>query len=844
MEPRPTGNSGRSPARGRRAVYWLALFPLLSGILLGPSLTGRVTLLPADQLAGFHPWSTQAEQPPEAQWNVLEWDGMAEFLPWRLFLARSLYEGRIPLWNPYVALGIPFLANSQSAPLYPPHLLALSAWGQRPDPAAVALRLAWLAFLHLTLAGGFTYLLLRESGLGSYGSAAGGAVFQLSAFAAAWLALPSFIAVTCWMPLLLLAVRRLSDRPGARNAAWAALAAGLMLLAGHLQLAFYGLLAAGLGAVARAAQLARLEGPVSGGAFRSALRRLAWTAAALSAGLLLAAPQVLPSVELSRISHRAAPPSETGYDGYVGLALPVQNLVTLLVPDFYGMPRLGNYWGYWQYGPPNVMEYAGATNLAAFALALTGLLLPSPGRGARWFPALLAVLALALALGTPLCRAFYFLVPGFSQSGSPARCLVLFCLCQGLMAGMAVDRLASAAETSERRPWVIALCAGAATVVLALVARTAALTALLHKGLRPEFLADQVRQVGDPALLRAIAGLSGVYLVAFLLRWLLRSDPPARRQAACGSALAAGLAAIGLFGASSYRASASPENLFPQTALTRSLAAADTGRAATLNDRWNLLEHPRALLPPNSSIAYGWRELQGYDSLLPSASRRLLDLTAPEGAGASPRENGNIFFVKEARLGVLRELGVDRIISMRLLPPDPGVELGEFRSPPYVYHLPGAAPARLHLDWEVLPAAEGAARLRSARPDVWTRPTVDPATPPGSPDGPARFVRPASVMRPTANHMRIAAAVPSDALLVVAETYQPGWRARLGPRRAALPVVKVNGGLLGVRIPARGGPTVELSYEPASFRLGVFLALLAGALLAGAARATRDTGAR
>ena len=43
------------------------------------------------------------------------------FYPYRDYAASALREGRIPLWNPYIFLGAPFLANPQAAALYPLH---------------------------------------------------------------------------------------------------------------------------------------------------------------------------------------------------------------------------------------------------------------------------------------------------------------------------------------------------------------------------------------------------------------------------------------------------------------------------------------------------------------------------------------------------------------------------------------------------------------------------------------------------------------------------------------------------------------------------------------------------
>ena len=67
------------------------------------------------------------------------------FLRWWRFAQESVRQGEIPLWNPYVFSGIPFLANPQPALLYPPVWLI----GVLPLNNAAGL----LFFLHLLLAG-------------------------------------------------------------------------------------------------------------------------------------------------------------------------------------------------------------------------------------------------------------------------------------------------------------------------------------------------------------------------------------------------------------------------------------------------------------------------------------------------------------------------------------------------------------------------------------------------------------------------------------------------------------------------------------------------------------------
>ncbi|MCC2669158.1 MAG: hypothetical protein K0Q72_1629, partial [Armatimonadetes bacterium] len=457
--------SAAVPRPGLGDWAYLLIFPLLALLLLWEVLLGGKVLLPAEFLKGMAPWSAAfpanvRETLP--QWNVLQWDGMAEFYPWRLHAARSMTAGHIPLWNPHILSGTPFLANSQSAPLYPFHWLYYLPLG-----ASVAVRMGWVDFLHLTLAGCFAYLLARDFRVRPLAAAVSGAAFELCGFAVAWLELPSFIAVSCWIPLLLLCVGRAIRLGCWRWTFGAGASLGLMLLAGHLQVAFYGLLAALCfwlwEAIARPwfpptaspnteHRTPNTEHRTPNTQHRTPntfLKAVAQGLVVLGLGLTLAAPQVLPSMAFSRISHRAGAPSDSGYAGYVERAMPAQHWITLLVPDYYGLPASGElYWGAWEYGPPNVMEYAGHVGLAAFLLVLIGLIWGRKVSRRTWLLVGISVLALLLAAGTPLNRVFYFFVPGFAQSGSPARILVLFCLMQALLAGLGAEWLLRRAEQS------------------------------------------------------------------------------------------------------------------------------------------------------------------------------------------------------------------------------------------------------------------------------------------------------------------------------------------------------------------------------------------------------------
>jgi hypothetical protein len=90
----------------------------------------------------------------------------------------------------------------------------------------------------------------------------------------------------------------------------------------------------------------------------------------------------------------------------------------------------------------------------------------------------------------------------------------------------------------------------------------------------------------------------------------------------------------------------------------------------------------------------------------------------------------------------------------------------------------------------------------------------------------------------------IAADMRTDGLVVIADLWDPGWKAFVDTRQR--PVLRVNHALRGVAI-GKGSSQLELRYEPASFARGVTAGLAAlsaaGAWALATARARRGAAA-
>jgi hypothetical protein len=781
----------------RRRWPWLILilFPLLP--LWRTAFLGEA-IGPFDQIRQMAPWSGPA---PGRPFDVLQADAVLQFYPWRDMVFEAWSQGQMPLWNPFQLAGTPLLANSQSAGFYPPHILL----GVLHVPTHWAMAL--LAWFHLAWAGLGTMALARRLGASETGAGLGGLLFSGSAFLIAWTALPSVVSTVAWIPWALTAVYGLfgnraspEDRSSAetwRSAAGLAACVGMMLLAGHLQFAFYGLLAVVVVALMRFVGGLADRSEKSHRTFVPAL--LCLLAIGLGAGL--AAPQLLPVLEHSQFSHRRNVPTEEGYQAYVAGAIAPFELVGLVFPTAVGRPDrfapgaepLSQYWPALVKQGSNFAE--GAIGIGP--LAFFGLLL-FPWRRAPmrlWAPvAALGVLALLLALGTVLNKPLYLWVPGWSSTGSPGRIGVLFVLAACVLAGVGLDAFLRR-EPDQKS----ILRAGVAIPVAAVLTLLAA--SQVAGSFEPRFPGMDPGIVGR---LGAVAA-SGIGLALALALAGAGVAWTARRGREEAPHLAGGvLAALLMWPMASLWTHLIPSG---EPLPNSGIEATNGERIAAINDPWELVVAAPATLPPNTASILRLHDLAGYDSLLHRDTHLFLGYV--NGQDPAPPANGNIQYVKPtAPPEKLAEAGVSRVYSRKPLGPTPAV------SGPgglLVYDLLGGERA-----FVASPDADGR-KAAAAIEDGYDRQTVR-AQGPG--------------------------------LLTVRDRLMPGWRAFLDGRELPLvnrsPWQAPDGRKVQlwrqVELPD-GEHSVEFRYDPPGMRTGWALfapsVLLTGALAALAWRERR-----
>ena len=149
----------------------------------------------------------------------------------------SWWRGEVPLWNPLSCCGLPFLAQWNTAVLYPPAVFCLLL------PLSWSLGVFCLG--HLFLAGMGMYWLAWRWTENRFAAAVAGTAFAFSGVLLNCLMWTSNLGALAWMPWVVWSVDR-AGRRGGRAVLLAALVGAVQMLAGapEIILLTWGLLAA------------------------------------------------------------------------------------------------------------------------------------------------------------------------------------------------------------------------------------------------------------------------------------------------------------------------------------------------------------------------------------------------------------------------------------------------------------------------------------------------------------------------------------------------------------------------------------------------------------------------
>ena len=358
-------------------------------------------------------------------------DWLQLHLPAHHFMAATLRSGRLPLWNPYVALGRPFLADVETAVLYPPNLLYVAL-----EPA---IAYAILSALHYALAAWGTRRLCLHLGVARGPSWLCAVLFPASQALVARLQAGQshYVAAITYIPVLVLLTARLAERTSAARILGLAVVLALQFLCGHPQMPW-------LTWLALAAFVLGTTG-LGRARWKQAATALGGLAVAVVGGLALAGPVLLPFLELVGQGNRVV----RGLEDCGRDAMGLFHWSSLAVPN--GARRVF----LWEED-----LYTGISVLVGGVAGLIACARHPPVRGLGAMGGVGALLA--SGSHTPAFALFYYLVPGTSVFRFHSRGAIFLVL--ALVCGLGLLLTASAGH---RR--ALAGIAGGVAVALGLL---------------------------------------------------------------------------------------------------------------------------------------------------------------------------------------------------------------------------------------------------------------------------------------------------------------------------------------------------------------------------------------
>jgi len=660
------------------------------------------------------------------------------FVPWLHFVKTSIQQGRLPLWNPTLFSGTPFVANPQPGLFYPPTWLALLMSPTR----ALALSLVF----HVWLAGMGMYVWLRSEAASEAGAFLGAVVFAFSGYTFTRIQAGhvGLFNTGAWLPLILWVGKHALERRSWRRAILGGVPVGMAFLAGHTATFIYVGLALAL-YLTFCAWRSALD-------LRAMLKILLPTLILMTVvGLGLGAVQLLPLAELTLHSNRQS----VDYAFAARFSWPPGYMLTLLIPNFFGESTRTGYWG------------DGVYEEVIFYVGLLPLLLAALGARTRHrltpFLVALGLGALLLALGQygVLHPLFYRFVPLFRMMRAPARAGFLFTLAAAALAGLTLTALHTPDERARllgplKWGWVWPVAGGALLLAMA------------------GFAAFAWGRESNPAAGRLWHTANQIVLFALLLlpvtAWLRHAATPGKSLLA-GAAIALALLDLWTFGGSIVTVKSAPENAY-----WRIVAQAIPNRQAARVLPWNLGDFDQ-----NGGMPYGLRSITGYDPLMLARYQTFIHSRNDPTARTFDLLNAG-YLVTTAQ-----QAFPDTPESPRLLHEESGV---------WIYERPSALPrAWVTTQTEVLDDARILTRIHEADFDPRTTALVETPTPCASNGEPGQ----AEVIRDDGNRLE-ARVQGGGGLLVFSEVDYPGWRAFVDGN--AVPLLRADYVLRALCVPA------------------------------------------
>lgn len=381
-------------------------------------LFGKIPF-PGDLLVGsYSPWFDYYKIPVQ---NPLISDVFSQLILWKYLSIDIFKSGQWPLWNPYSFTGNPLLATYQSAVLYPLNILLLLpkyfGWGI-------------FIFSQTLIAAMNMYLFLGLHVKSRLARLTGAIIFAFGGLMTTWIEQGIPVHGIIWLPLSLYLVEKFLLHFKFRYLLFLIGTLSLSVLAGHFQMMTYSFLIVLIYAAVKSASKN----------IRIFLLRFLPVAFSMLLAIILCAPQLLPSFELFQKSIRLTESYTNEFN--FGL-LPAQDFLKFFIADFFGNPVTRNYWGFLNY-----FETSGFVGSVVLPLLVFAFLFLRRNKTTIFFLSVF-IISCVLTFQNPLSSSVYQLKIPLITASSASRMLFITIFSIAILSAMSINQILNSNEESK-----------------------------------------------------------------------------------------------------------------------------------------------------------------------------------------------------------------------------------------------------------------------------------------------------------------------------------------------------------------------------------------------------------
>lgn len=347
-----------------------------------------------------------------------------------IFLKLLSKDHAIPLWNPYEFSGNPFLANPLAGFFYFPNLIYFLI----PTDNVFGFIFAFDSLL----IGIFTYTFATLIMKGKTGPLLSAICFMLSGAIAARVNAGHVanVNVMVWFVGSILFTELYLQRMKNIYGVILSIVISLMIFAGHIQFAFYGMLTLSIYAFFRI-----FIDYKKGNSFMMLGIRGFKLLGFVIIGLGLCAVQLLPTIEFSQYSIRSGGLPYAFASTY---SIPLFQLITFIFPNVFGSPAINAWWGrgsFW--------EFTAYVGFLPIIFAFYSFF--KPNKYVVIFSVIL-LFSLLFSLGSygVVFKFFFYFIPGFNMFRIPATFLYVSSFAISILAGFGLSNFLKSLQTKPK----------------------------------------------------------------------------------------------------------------------------------------------------------------------------------------------------------------------------------------------------------------------------------------------------------------------------------------------------------------------------------------------------------